>query len=58
MIKNTIKLTKIKLNQHRAEGTKSKLDIMEVAHLMDVLKRVEHMKHSHESSVFHMITPN
>ncbi len=58
MINNTLKLTKIKLNQHRLEGTKSKLDIVEVAHLMDALKKVEQMKISSESTVFNMITPN
>lgn len=59
MINNTIKLAQYKLSQHRLQGTKSKLNIFEVARLMDDIKQAEKMKNQKEyNSIFHPIHLN
>ena len=46
MINNTVKAAQFKLSQHRLQGTKSKLNIFEVAHLMDAVKKAEQMQNT------------
>lgn len=58
MIKNTVKLAQYKLSQHRVQGTKSKLNIFEVAQLMDSIKMAEQMKNIPSNSIFHSIHMN
>jgi hypothetical protein len=58
MINNTVKLAQYKLSQHRLQGTKSKLNIFEVAQLMDTIKTAEQIKNSTNNSIFYSIHPN
>ena len=58
MISNSVKLAQYKLSQHRLQGTKSKLNIFEVAQLMDAIKNADHNKNTQMSSVFYSIHPN
>ncbi len=58
MINNTVKLAQYKLSQHRVQGTKSKLNIFEVAQLMDSIKMAEQMKNVQSNSIFHSIHMN
>jgi hypothetical protein len=58
MINNTVKLAQYKLSQHRVQGTKSKLNIFEVAQLMDSIKMAEQMKNIPSNSIFHSIHMN
>lgn len=58
MINNTVKLAQYKLSQHRLQGTKSKLNIFEVAQLMDSIKMAEQMKNIPSNSIFHSIHMN
>lgn len=58
MINNTVKLAQYKLSQHRVEGTKSKLNIFEVAQLMDSIKMAEQIKDAPSNSIFHSIHMN
>lgn len=58
MINNTVKLAQYKLSQHRVQGTKSKLNIFEVAQLMDSIKSAEQMKNIPSNSIFHSIHMN
>jgi len=58
MINNTVKLAQYKLSQHRVQGTKSKLNIFEVAQLMDSIKMAEQMKNMPSNSIFHSIHMN
>ena len=58
MINNTVKLAQYKLSQHRVQGTKSKLNIFEVAQLMDSIKMAEQMKNIPSNSFFHSIHMN
>jgi hypothetical protein len=58
MINNTVKLAQYKLSQHRVEGTKSKLNIFEVAQLMDSIKMAEQIKEAPSNSIFHSIHMN
>jgi hypothetical protein len=58
MINNTVKLAQYKLSQHRVQGTKSKLNIFEVAQLMDSIKNAEQMKNIPSNSIFHSIHMN
>jgi len=54
MINNTVKAAQFKLSQHRLQGTKSKLNIFEVAHLMDAVKKAEQMQNINNNiSIFH-----
>ncbi len=50
MIKNTVKAAQFKLSQHRLQGTKSKLNIFEVAHLMDSIKKAEQISNTYSNS--------
>jgi hypothetical protein len=58
MINNTVKLAQYKLSQHRVQGTKSKLNIFEVAQLMDSIKMAEQIKDAPSNSIFHSIHMN
>lgn len=58
MINNSVKLAQYKLSQHRLQGTKSKLNIFEVAQLMDAIKNADQNKNTQMSSVFYSIHPN
>lgn len=58
MINNSVKLAQYKLSQHRLQGTKSKLNIFEVAQLMDAIKIADQMKNVQTSSLFYSIHPN
>ncbi|MEN9997549.1 MAG: hypothetical protein RI922_539 [Bacteroidota bacterium] len=58
MINNTVKLAQYKLSQHRVQGTKSKLNIFEVAQLMDSIKMAEQIKNVQSNSIFHSIHMN
>ena len=58
MINNSVKLAQYKLSQHRLQGTKSKLNIFEVAQLMDAIKTAEQIKNTTGSSIFYSIHPN
>lgn len=53
MISNSVKLAQYKLSQHRIQGTKSKLDIIEVARLMDAIKNADQMKGATNKSIFY-----
>lgn len=58
MINNSVKLAQYKLSQHRLQGTKSKLNIFEVAQLMDAIKNADQNKNTQMNSVFYSIHPN
>jgi hypothetical protein len=58
MFKNKIKIAQLKLNQHRQEGTRSKLNIFEVAALMDTVKLAEQLNNQENNSIFHSIHLN
>lgn len=52
MINNIIKRAEYKLSQHRTMGTRSNLSIVEVAKLMDTIKRGQQLKENDTKSVF------
>ena len=58
MINNSVKLAQYKLSQHRLQGTKSKLNIFEVAQLMDAIKNADQTKSAVNNSIFYSIHPN
>lgn len=58
MINNTVKLAQYKLAQHRVQGTKSKLNIFEVAQLMDSVRTSGQVKDQAAKSIFHSISLN
>ncbi len=58
MINNAIKRAEYKLEQHRSLGTKSPLSVIEVAQLMDIIKRGEAMKNSPSESLFFSFSVN
>lgn len=58
MINNSVKLAQYKLSQHRVQGTKSKLNIFEVAQLMDALKNADQISNVVSRSIFHNIYLN
>lgn len=58
MINNTVKLAQYKLAQHRIQGTKSKLNIFEVAQLMDALRTAEQIKQAETRTIFHSVYLN
>jgi len=58
MINNSVKLAQYKLSQHRLQGEKSKLNIFEVAQLMDSIKISQQIKNSATSSVFYAVYNN
>lgn len=58
MINNSVKLAQYKLAQHRVQGTKSKLNIFEVAQLMDSIRTAQHAKEVGSSSIFYSINLN
>ncbi len=58
MINNSVKLAQYKLSQHRVQGTKSKLNIFEVAQLMDALKNADQISNVVSHSIFHTIHLN
>jgi len=58
MINNSVKIAQYKLSQHRLQGTKSKLNVFEVAQLMDAIKTAEQIKNTTNSSIFYSIHPN
>ncbi len=58
MINNTVKAAQFKLSQHRLQGTKSKLNIFEVAHLMDAIRQSEQIQNTKSNSIFHSISLN
>ena len=58
MINNTVKLAQFKLSQHRLQGKNSKLNVFEVASLLDAIRTAEQMKNVRNQSVFHSILPN
>jgi len=58
MINSTVKLAQYKLSQHRVQGKNSKLNIFEVAQLMDAIKSAEQIKKAPMNSIFHDIVLN
>ncbi len=58
MINNSVKIAQYKLTQHRLQGEKSKLNIFEVAQLMDSIKISQQIKNSATSSVFYSVYNN
>jgi hypothetical protein len=58
MINNSVKIAQYKLSQHRLQGEKSKLNIFEVAQLMDSIKISQQIKNSATSSVFYAVYNN
>ena len=58
MINNTVKAAQYKLSQHRLQGTKSKLNIFEVAHLMDSIRQSEQIQNTKNVSIFHSVSLN
>lgn len=58
MINNSVKLAQYKLSQHRVQGTKSKLNIFEVAQLMDAIKNADQIRNVSVNSIFHEINMN
>ena len=49
---NRVKSAKFKLSQHRIQGERSSLSIIQVARLMDVVKNGGEMSHRQNGSVF------
>ncbi|MFK7783649.1 MAG: hypothetical protein AB8B56_00965 [Crocinitomicaceae bacterium] len=49
---NRVKSAKFKLSQHRVQGERSSLTILQVAHLMDVVKNGEDFNETPSQSVF------
>ncbi len=49
---NRVKSAKFKLSQHRVQGERSSLSILQVAHLMDVVKNGGEMNQLVNESVF------
>lgn len=49
---NRVKSAKFKLSQHRIQGERSSLSIIQVARLMDVVKHGGEMSQSPSQSVF------
>lgn len=58
MINNEIKRAEYKLEQHRSLGTNSSLSVIEVARLMDLIKKGELMKKSPYESLFFSFSVN
>lgn len=58
MINNTIRRAEYKLEQHRSLGTRSRLSILEVAQLMDIVRKGEEMKSSPSGSLFFSYSMN
>ena len=58
MINNSVKIAQYKLSQHRLQGEKSKLNIFEVAQLMDSIKISQQIKNSATGSVFYSVYNN
>lgn len=58
MINNIIKRAEYKLSQHRSMGTRSNLSILEVAQLMDTIKKGQTMKEAPSRSVFFSYSMN
>ncbi|HLU87338.1 MAG TPA: hypothetical protein VKZ44_06250 [Taishania sp.] len=58
MINNTIKRATYKLQEHRSLGTKSTLSIIEVAQLMDIIRKGEDLKNSPSQSLFFSFSYN
>jgi hypothetical protein len=55
---NKVKLAQYKLAQHRVQGTKSKLNIFEVAQLMDSVRTAGQINDHSSKSIFHSIHLN
>lgn len=49
---NRVKSAKFQLSQHRVQGERSSLSILQVAHLMDVVKNEGEMNQTSDGSVF------
>lgn len=49
---NRVKSAKFQLSQHRVQGQRSSLSILQVAHLMDVVKNGGEMDQTSNGSVF------
>ncbi len=58
MINNEIKRAQYKLEQHRSLGTNSPLSVIEVARLIDLIKKGESMKKSPSESLFFSFSIN
>jgi hypothetical protein len=58
MINNTVKLAQYKLAQHRVQGTKSKMNIFEVAQLMDAVRTSQQINEVQTKTIFHSISLN
>jgi len=58
MISNTVKLAQYKLSQHKVQGKNSKLNIFEVANLMDAIRTAEQMKNVTNQNIFHSMSLN
>lgn len=58
MINNTIKRAEYKLEQHRSLGKRSPLSVVEVAQLMDIIKRGEAAQDNPSSSLFFSFSVN
>lgn len=58
MVNNSIKLAQYKLAQHRVQGTKSKMNILEVAQLMDAIRTASKVKEVGSQSIFHSMSLN
>ena len=52
------KIARFKLSQHRQAGTKSKLNIFEVAQLMDQIHFSTKVKEAQKPSIFQGVNPN
>ncbi|MFN5910165.1 MAG: hypothetical protein ACK45H_02415 [Bacteroidota bacterium] len=58
MVNNTVKVAQYKLAQHRIQGTKSKLNIFEVAQLMDAVRTAEQINKAGTRTIFHSVNLN
>ena len=58
MVNNAVKTAEYKLSQHRLQGTKSKLNIFEVAHLMDALRQSNQQKNTKTTPIFYSVSMN
>jgi len=56
MVNNSVKLAQFKLAQHRVQGTRSKLNIFEVAQLLDAIRTAEQMGEELSGSFFFVYT--
>jgi hypothetical protein len=58
MINNTVKIACYKLSRLSIQGTESKLNIFEVAQLMDAVRKAEQIQNTMLTTIFHSVGLN